>query len=113
MGLVCLDIDKAFDAVLRLGLQNKLQKIDVHKLVIESVNSFLSQKNIFVELITQKSTTFSTLAGVPQGSVFASILFLVYVRGIPDLPPQVSQFAVDFARYYRSHSCRIFQEKLQ
>ena len=112
-GFVCLDIDKTFDAVWRIGLQDKLLKIGVHKPLIKWVNSFLSQRSIFVKIINSKNSTFSTLAGVPQGSVIAPILFLVYVSGIPEIPAQISQFADDFALYYRSRSCRIIQEKLQ
>ena len=66
-----------------------------------------------MKINNSKSRTFSTLAGVPQGSVIAPILFLVYVSGIPEIPAQTSQFADDFAFYYRSRSCRIIQEKLQ
>ena len=113
VGFVCLDIEKAFDAVWRLGLQNKLLQIGVHKPLIKWVNSFLSQRSIFVKINNSKSSTFSTLAGVPQGSVIAPILFLLYVSGIPEIPAQISQFADDFALYYRLRSCRIIQEKLQ
>ena len=66
-----------------------------------------------MKINNSKSSTFSTLAGVPQGSVIAPILFPVYVSSIPEIPGQISQFNDDFARYYRSRSCRIFQEKLQ
>ena len=110
---VCLDIEKAFDAVWRLGLQNKLLQIVEHKPLIKWVNSFLSQRSIFVKNTNSKSSTFSTLAGVPQGRVIAPILFLVYVCGIPETPAHISQFADDFALNYRSRSCRIIQEKLQ
>ena len=113
VGFVCLDIEKAFDEVWRIGLQNKLLKIGVHKPLIKWVNSFLSQRSIFVKINNTKSRAFSTLAGVPQGSVIASILFLVYVSGIPEILAHISQFADDFALYYRSCSCRIVQEKLQ
>ena len=85
----------------------------MHKPLIKWVNSFLSQRSIFLKINNSKSSTFSTLAGVPQGSVIAPILFLVYVSGIPEIPAQISQFADDFALYYRSRSCRIIQEKLQ
>ena len=109
VGYVCLDIEKAFDAVLRLELQNKRLKIGVHKPLIKWVNCFLTQRSIFVKINNSKSSTISTIDGVPQGSVNAPILFLVYVSGIPEIP----QFADDFAFYYRSRSCRIIQEKLQ
>ena len=76
-------------------------------------NSFLSKKSIFVTINKSKSSTFSTLDGVPQGNVIAPMLFLVYVSGIPEIPEQISQFADDFPLYYRSRFCRIIQEKLQ
>ena len=89
---VCLDIEKAFDAAWRLGIQSTLLQMDVHKHLIKWVNSFLSQRSIFVKINNSKCITFSTLAGVSQGSVSAPILFLVYVSGIPDIPAQISQF---------------------
>ena len=113
VGFVCLDIEEAFDSLWRLGLKNKLLQIGVHKPLKKWVNSFLSQRSIFVKTNNSKSSTFSTLAEVPQGSVIAPILFLVYVSGIPEIPAQISQFADDFALCYRSRSCRIIQEKLQ
>ena len=50
----CLDIEKAFDVVWRLGLQNKGQKIGLHKPVIKLVNSFLSLRSIFVKINISK-----------------------------------------------------------
>ena len=49
VGFVCLDIEKAFDALWRIGLQNKLIQIGVPKPLIKWVNSFLSQRSIFVK----------------------------------------------------------------
>ena len=83
------------------------------KPLIKWVNSFLSQRSIFMKSNNSKSSKFSTLAGVPQGSVIATKLFLVYFSGIPEIPAQISQFNDDFALNYRSRSCRIIQEKLQ
>ena len=40
VGFVCLDIEKAFDAVRRLGLLNKLLQVGVHKPLIKWVNFF-------------------------------------------------------------------------
>ena len=47
VGFVCPGIEKAFDAVWRLGLQNKLLQIGVHKPLIKWVNSFSAQRSIF------------------------------------------------------------------
>ena len=66
------------------------------------------KRSIIVKLEIQKST-FSTLAGVPQGSGFAPILFLIYFRGTI-LPAQISEFADFSAPDIRSHSRRILQE---
>ena len=110
LGFICLDVEKAFDVVRRLRFQDKLRRIGVHKPVIKELTS---QRIIFVKVNNSKRSTISTLAGVPQGSIIAPILFLVYVSGISDLSAQVSQSVDDLILYYRSCSCRIFQEKPQ
>ena len=61
VGFVWLDIEKAFDAVSRLGLQNKLLQFDVHQSLIKFLISFLSQRTIFVKINNSKSSTISTL----------------------------------------------------
>ena len=60
-----------------------------------------------------RSETFSPTAGVPQGSVVAPILFVIYVSNIPETPTEISQFADDFALFYRSKSSQLIQSKLQ
>ena len=84
MGVVCLDVEKAFDAVWRLGLIDKINKIRIQTKIIKRMNSFLSQRNVYVKINNTRSETFSPTAGVPQGSVVAPILFLIYVSNIPE-----------------------------
>ena len=50
VGLVCLDDEKAFDAVWYLGLTDKLIKIRIQTKIIKWVNSFLSQRNVYVKM---------------------------------------------------------------
>ena len=113
VGLVCLNIETAFDAVCRIVLIDKLNKISLQKKIIKWVNSFLSQRNIYVKIKNPRSTKFSPTAGVPQGTVVAPMLFLIFVSNNTDTPAEISQFAYDFALYYRSNSSQSIQSKLQ
>ena len=113
VGSVCLDVEKAFDAVWRLGWIDKLFKIRIQTKIIKRVNFFLSQRNVYVKIKNTRSEKFSPTAGVPQGSVVAPLLFLIYVSNIPETPAEISQFADDFALFYRSKSSQLIQSKLQ
>ena len=113
VGLVCLDVEKAFDAVWRLGLIHKLYSIELTIPIIKWINSFLSQRNVYVKINSTVSYSFCPTAGVPQGSVIAPILFLIYVSRLPELKAQISQFVDDFALYYRSRSRQLIQNNLQ
>ena len=113
VGFVCLDVEKAFDAVWRLELVHKLNSIGLKNSVISWINSFLSQRNVFVKINSTVSDSFSPTAGVPPGSVIATILFLVYVCGLTQIKAQISQFADDIALYYRSRSPKLIEKHLQ
>ena len=113
VGLVCLDVARTFVAVWRLGLIDKLNKIRIQKKIIKWVNSFLLQRNVYIKINNTRSETFSPTAGVPQGSVVAPISFLIYDSNIPETPAECSQFADDFALFYRSKSSQLIQRKLQ
>ena len=109
VGFVCLDVDKAFDAVWGLGFVHKLHSIGLNNSVIRWINSFLPQMNLFVKINSTVSDSFSPTAGVPQGSVIAPILILIYVSGLPQIKAQISQFADDFFLYYRSRSPKLIE----
>ena len=107
VGLVCLSVENAFDAVWRLGLIKKVYKIRIQKKIVKWVNAFLSKRNVYLKIKNTRSETFSPTAGVPQGSVVSRMLFLIYVSNIPDTPAEISQFADDFALFYRSKSSQL------
>ena len=104
---------KTFNAVWRLWFIDKVHKIRIHKINIKWVNSFLSKRNNYVKINKTRTEKLSQTAGVPQGSVVAPILFSTYVSNIPETPAEISQFADDFALFYRSETSQLIQSKLQ
>ena len=92
---------------------HKLNSIGLNNSAIRWINSFLSQRNVFVKINCTVSYSFGPTAGVLQGSVIAPILFLIFVSSLPKIRTQISQFADNFALYYRSRSPKLIQKCLQ
>ena len=92
------DISKAFDKVC---LQSLLYKINILKfplMISRWIYHFLTNRVSYVKHFGALSDPFYPLAGIPQGSILAPLLFLIYVNDIP-ITPHVysSQFADDTA----------------
>ena len=93
---VFLDISKAFDKVWHDGLCYKLIYMGISGEIYYLLANYLSGRFHRVILHCQTSLWRPILAGVPQGSMLAPILFPVYIN---DLPNELKSSAKDISLF--------------
>ena len=93
---VFLDISKAFDKVCHRGLIYKLKQNGISGNILNTIIDFLSFRKQRVVLNGQVSQWTRIGAGLPQGSTFGPLLFLIYINDLSDdLSTNVKLFADD------------------
>ena len=75
-------LQKAFDIVEHDILLTKLKHYEVRGLAKDWFTSYLSDREQFVSINGHNSSLASILYGVPQISVFAPLLFLMYINDL-------------------------------
>ena len=81
---VFLDISKTFDKVWRDGLIFKLQENGISGNLLKVFKHFLTNRKQRIALNGQSSSWTNVKAGVPQGSIFGPLLFLINIKELPD-----------------------------
>ena len=81
---VALDISKAFDRVWHAGLLHKLKSYGISGQIFGLISSFLSNRRLRVVPDGKSSQEYPGNAGVLQGSILGSTLFLLYINELPD-----------------------------
>ena len=114
VGLVFIDLSKAFDTIGHSNLLSKLRCYGVTGGEIQWFQDYSFNGFISVSWENELSNKEILLCGVPQGSILGPLLFLVYYNDFPDCIhySNVIMFADDTALWYSGNSCEEIEEKL-
>ena len=111
-----LDVEKAFDNVWHNRLRYKIFQLDLPTKMTRWLSDFLVGRLIHVKVNNFFSNQINPKAGVPQGSVLSTLLFLIYVIDLPTCHHKqnsLSQFADDTAQWAFSLNIHIAAKLLQ
>ena len=104
IGIVMLDLRKAFDTVNHKLLIDKLQTYGFDDHVIRWFRSYLNERCHVTSVNGSKSSERKSVCGIPQGSILGPLLFILYINDLPKYVTnvKVSMYADDTAIYFSS-----------
>ena len=81
IGMVVIDLQKAFDIVDHEILLHKLKALGFHDISVLWLESYLKNRNQKTDINCTFSNSSVAHCGVPQGCILGPSLFLIYVNG--------------------------------
>ena len=85
VGMVLLDLQKAFDTVDRTILLMNFEALGLNDSAVQWFHSYLSDRQQLVDVAGIFSSQTNIVCSVPQGSILGPILFLIYVNDMPSV----------------------------
>lgn len=104
IGVIFLDLKRAFETVDREILLDKLYQYGMRGMVLKWLKSYLNNRTQKVKFNNQCSKSIITEYGVPQGSVLGPLLFSLYINDIIQICPKectIKMFADDTIIYVK------------
>ena len=97
VGVVLMDLSKAFDCLPHELLIAKLASYGIQRNILLLLFSYLKDKTQIGDIKGKRSSFITVLAGVPQGSIIGTVLFNIFINDMIDIfeTCNVNNFADD------------------
>uniref|UniRef100_A0A8C1Z289 Reverse transcriptase domain-containing protein n=1 Tax=Cyprinus carpio TaxID=7962 RepID=A0A8C1Z289_CYPCA len=114
VGVVFLDLKKAFDTVNHSVLLNKLPQFKFSCDTVSWFESYLHDRTQSVLINNCNSESLRLTTGVPQGSILGPLLFSLYINDLPNVCSEVEclMYADDTILFVHGRSKDIVADKL-
>ena len=98
---VNMDFSKAFDSVPHKRLLSKVKSYGITGDVHAFIQDFLTNRKQKVQVNDSSSDWSDVISGVPQGSVIASLLFVIYINDLPEKIKSAIFLFADDCKFFR------------
>ena len=77
-----IDLEKAFDSIWIDGLMYKLREAGINSYILNIIDQYLRNRNVYIEIGENRSESFKSEVGLPQGSILSPFLFIFYIAEV-------------------------------